>query len=118
MDNSPASSSTSGNSNDGHLIELLATQIDSDSIATVINYQKNSLARFEKTNEMLSNCCILSEKRLEKAKKEFAENRELILGVKADLESIFHRIRLFKQILAKKYPTIYNEVESLNKNEE
>lgn len=43
MDNSPASSSTSGNSNDGHLIELLATQIDSDSIATVINYQKNSL---------------------------------------------------------------------------
>lgn len=56
---------------------------------------------------MLSNCCSLTEKRLEKAKKDFAANKEMILQAKSDLESIFRRIRVFKQALANRYPETY-----------
>lgn len=65
------------------------------------------LIRFEKTNEMLANCCILSARRLEKAKKDLNINRQIILEMKSDLESIFRRIRLFKQIYISKYADIY-----------
>ncbi|VDN20755.1 unnamed protein product [Gongylonema pulchrum] len=63
--------------------------------------------RFEKTNEMLVNCCALSSRRLEKAKKELIFNRQLILEMKSDLESIFRRIRALKQNYISKYPQIY-----------
>lgn len=61
----------------------------------------------EKTNEMLTNCCGLSANRLEKARKDLVENRQLILEMKSDLESIFRRIRVFKQNYITKYADIY-----------
>lgn len=56
---------------------------------------------------MLSTCCSLAERRLEKARREFFTNKETILTAKSDLESIFHKIRGFKQILAQKYFDVY-----------
>lgn len=56
---------------------------------------------------MLSNCVSLTDKRLEKAKKDFAANKEMIIQAKTDLESIFRRIRIFKQALANRYPEAY-----------
>ena len=58
---------------------------------------------------MLGNCCILAEKRLEKAKKEFALNKEQILQAKQDLDFIFRKIFNLKKILAKEYPKEYEE---------
>lgn len=59
---------------------------------------------------MLLNCCALSGKRLEAAKKEMVEYRDMIIQMKADLESIFRRITIFKQRLATRYPKVYQEV--------
>lgn len=44
-------------------------------------------------------------------RKEMAAHKEMILQMKADLEFSFRRIRLFKNALATKYPTIYKEGE-------
>lgn len=95
-----------------HLVEALASQIDAENVATIISLQKKSLGRFEKTNEMLINCCALSGKCLEKAKKELLEHRDMIMQMKADLESIFRRITVFKQRLAARYPETYQYVEN------
>ncbi|VDM96961.1 unnamed protein product [Onchocerca ochengi] len=76
------------------------------------------LTQFEKTNEMLTNCCILSAQRLEKARKDLAENRQLILEMKSDLESIFRRIRVFKQNYITKYADVYKQFEQQYRDEE
>uniref|UniRef100_A0A915BEE0 KxDL domain-containing protein n=1 Tax=Parascaris univalens TaxID=6257 RepID=A0A915BEE0_PARUN len=110
-ENFGSSSSTDEGSGEEHLVESLVSQVDSDNIAAIIRLQKKSLIRFEKTNEMLSNCCILSAKRLERAKKELTENKELILQMKSDLESVFRRIRIFKQDLVALYPDICKQFE-------
>jgi hypothetical protein len=56
---------------------------------------------------MLTTCCTLTEKRLDKARKDFAANKEQIMQAKTDLDTIFLRIRNFKRILAKEYPEEY-----------
>jgi exonuclease VII small subunit len=65
------------------------------------------LERFEKTNEMLATCKNLTERRLEDAKKNFLASKELINQSKADLESVFQRLRKLKTILADNYPEIF-----------
>uniref|UniRef100_A0A2K6VKZ8 KxDL domain-containing protein n=1 Tax=Onchocerca volvulus TaxID=6282 RepID=A0A2K6VKZ8_ONCVO len=111
-------SSTSTDDNQGHLVEVLMSQVDDEAIATIIRLQKKSLTQFEKTNEMLTNCCILSAQRLEKARKDLAENRQLILEMKSDLESIFRRIRVFKQNYITKYADVYKQFEQQYRDEE
>ncbi|KAI1729481.1 kxDL motif-containing protein [Ditylenchus destructor] len=104
---SKTSSTEEGSYREENFIESLTSQVDEENIEDIIRCQKKSLERFEKTNEMLSTCCALTERRLESAKKQFAANRELILQTKADLESIFRRIRGFKQALSQRYPDVY-----------
>ncbi|KAI1721110.1 kxDL motif-containing protein [Ditylenchus destructor] len=104
---SKTSSTEEGSYREENFIESLTSQVDEENIEDIIRCQKKSLERFEKTNEMLSTCCALTERRLENAKKQFAANRELILQTKADLESIFRRIRGFKQALSQRYPDVY-----------
>lgn len=52
-----------------------------------------SLARFEKTNEMLGTCCALSNHRLESSKRELIWYTQMLGEMKKDLESIFRRIK-------------------------
>lgn len=85
-------------------------------IFALFSLNSHRLIRFEKTNEMLSNCCLLSAKRLERAKKELTENKELILQMKSDLESVFRRIRIFKQDLVALYPDICKQFGKLYSN--
>ncbi|VDK52822.1 unnamed protein product [Anisakis simplex] len=113
---SPSTDDGSGGSVESqqhHLVESLVTQIDPDTINRIIGLQKKSLIRFEKTNEMLSNCCILSAKRLEKAKKELNDSKDLIVQMKLDLESVFRRIRIFKKNLIVRYPEVSKQFEPL-----
>ena len=73
---------------------------------------------------MLTTCTELSRKRIEKAMKDAAGHKEIIMQVnrgylkrtikiyiqmKTDLELIFRKIRYFKSTLAAKYPQIYQQ---------
>ncbi|KAI6190674.1 KxDL domain-containing protein [Aphelenchoides bicaudatus] len=98
-----------GSFKEENFIESLTSQIDSDALEELIAIQKKSLERFEKTNEMLATCKNLTERRLEDAKKNFQTGKEIINSAKADLESVFQRLRNLKAILADKYPEIYVE---------
>lgn len=64
---------------------------------------------------MLINCTALGEKRLEKAKIDFANHKTLISDAKNDLDVIFKKIRNMKQILAKKFPDVYEPIASKHK---
>ncbi|CAD5230300.1 unnamed protein product [Bursaphelenchus xylophilus] len=99
-----------------NFVESLMTQVDEEAIMEVINVQKKSLERFEKTNEMLLTCRQLTEKRLEEVKKQFTQATQTIQQAKADLESVFRRLKAIKQVLAEKNPKIYaKQVEEAEK---
>uniref|UniRef100_A0A915IXY3 RNA 3'-terminal phosphate cyclase n=1 Tax=Romanomermis culicivorax TaxID=13658 RepID=A0A915IXY3_ROMCU len=74
-------------------VQNLTSQLDADQIDEIIGLQRESLFRFEKTNEMLANCCSLSAGRLALAKKEINFYCAMILEMKNDLDSIFRRLR-------------------------
>lgn len=66
------------------------------------------LQRFEKTNEMLTNCNQLSVNRLKTAGSEFKKHTALLVEMKKDLDYIFKRIRLVKSKLSQQYPQAFN----------
>ena len=51
------------------------------------------LSRYEKTNEMLINFNILSSGRFQTTQQTFVKHTELLSDMKADLDSVFKRIR-------------------------
>ena len=65
------------------------------------------LQRFEKTNEMLSNCNSLSATRLERALRDFRGHTQHINGLKKELDHVFKRIRSIKSKIALQYPEAY-----------
>ncbi|CAD5223915.1 unnamed protein product [Bursaphelenchus okinawaensis] len=92
-----------------NFVESLLTQVDEEAIMEVINIQKKSLERFEKTNEMLLTCRQLTEKRLEDVKKQFTQATQTIQQAKTDLESVFRRLKVIKAVLAEKHPGIFEK---------
>lgn len=68
------------------------------------------LQRFEKTNEMLSNCNSLSATRFALAQKEFKKHTALLVDMKKDLDNVFKRIRTIKTKLSNQYPAAFTGV--------
>lgn len=68
------------------------------------------LQRFEKTNEMLTNCNALSQNRLKNVTEDYKKNCKLLLEMKRDLEYIFKKIRTIKGKLETKYPDAFEQV--------
>lgn len=63
-----------------------------------------SLQRFEKTNEMLSNCNTLSVSRLKVAGQQFKNYKQLLTDIKKDLDYTFKKINVLKNKIQSHYP--------------
>lgn len=85
-------------------IQGLAGIVNQQDVEAMIRAQKQMLQRFEKTNEMLTNCNALSVNRLKTAGSEFKKHTQLLLDMKKDLDIIFKRIRVLKSKLSTQYP--------------
>ncbi|XKL60541.1 hypothetical protein PGB90_007598 [Kerria lacca] len=85
-------------------IQGLAGLIDQQDVESMIRAQKQILQRFEKTNEMLSNCNNLSVSRLKIAGQQFKNYKQLILDIKKDLDYTFKKINILKNKLQLQYP--------------
>lgn len=68
------------------------------------------LQRFEKTNEMLTNCNALSQTRLKNVTEDYKKNCKLLMDMKKDLDYIYRKIRTIKGKLETKYPTAFDQV--------
>ncbi|KAG7213267.1 hypothetical protein KM043_002567 [Ampulex compressa] len=90
-------------------IQGLAGIVDQQDVESMIRAQKQMLQRFEKTNEMLTNCNQLSVNRLKTAGVEFKKHTALLMEMKRDLDYIFKRIRIVKNKLSQQYPQAFNE---------
>ncbi|KYN43714.1 hypothetical protein ALC56_01976 [Trachymyrmex septentrionalis] len=90
-------------------VQGLAGIVDQQDVESMIRAQKQMLQRFEKTNEMLTNCNQLSVNRLKTAGTEFKKHTALLVEMKRDLDYIFKRIRLIKNKLSQQYPQAFNE---------
>nr|XP_027222591.1 kxDL motif-containing protein CG10681-like [Penaeus vannamei] len=100
-------------------VQGLAGQINQQDVEAIIRAQKQMLQRFEKTNEMLSNCNALSATRFALAQKEFKKHTALLVDMKKDLDNIFRRIRTIKTKLSNQYPSAFSAAqEAVFKEEE
>ncbi|XP_046739025.1 kxDL motif-containing protein CG10681 [Diprion similis] len=90
-------------------VQGLAGIVDQQDVESMIRAQKQMLQRFEKTNEMLTNCNQLSVNRLKTAGVEFKKHTALLAEMKRDLDHIFKRIRVVKTKLSQQYPQAFNE---------
>ncbi|KAF7270577.1 kxDL motif-containing protein CG10681 [Rhynchophorus ferrugineus] len=90
-------------------VQGLAGIVDQLDVETMIRAQKQMLQRFEKTNEMLTNCNALSASRLKTIGPEFKKHIQLLLEMKKDLDYIFKKIRAIKGKLSTQYPEAFTE---------
>ncbi|KAL1502177.1 hypothetical protein ABEB36_007359 [Hypothenemus hampei] len=90
-------------------IQGLAGIIDQQDVEAMIRAQKQMLQRFEKTNEMLTNCNALSASRLKTVGPEFKKHIHLLLEMKRDLDYVFKKIRSIKSKLSSQYPEEFTE---------
>ncbi|UYV64483.1 KXD1 [Cordylochernes scorpioides] len=92
------------------ITNLIIEQVKDEDVESIIKSQQHMLSRFEKTNEMLSNCNALSAIRLEAATREFRRHVQLLTDMKKDLDSVFRRIRIVKTKLSQQYPAAFSAV--------
>ncbi|XP_017773413.1 PREDICTED: kxDL motif-containing protein CG10681 [Nicrophorus vespilloides] len=90
-------------------IQGLAGIVDQQDVESMIRAQKQMLQRFEKTNEMLTNCNALSALRLKTVGPEFKKHTQMLLDMKKDLDYIFKKIRLIKGKLSNQHPQAFAE---------
>ncbi|XP_022913756.1 kxDL motif-containing protein CG10681 [Onthophagus taurus] len=90
-------------------IQGLAGIVDQQDVETMIRAQKQMLQRFEKTNEMLTNCNALSANRLKTVGPEFKKHSQTLHEMKKDLDYIFRKIRAIKSKLSTQYPDAFAE---------
>ncbi len=117
-------------------VQGLAGMVDQQDVEAMIRAQKKMLQRFEKTNEMLSNCNTLSSTRLERARRDFKAHTVMsvtnitlsfcrkrllntssfscrssrVLEMKKDLDSVLKRIAAVKQKIAAQNPDAFRGI--------
>ena len=81
----------------------------------LLTFFDDRLSRFEKTNEVLTNCNALASSRFEFVCKDFRTYRQQLSEMKKDLDYIHKTLRLIKGKLATKYPTEFGKAKNERK---
>lgn len=89
------------------LVQSLAGVVNQQDVESMVRAQKKMLQRFEKTNEMLSNCNTLSATRFERAQRDFKAHTAQILEMKKDLDVVLRRIHNLKTKMALQNPEAF-----------
>jgi len=98
------------------LVQGMAGMVNQADVESIVRAQKKMLQRFEKTNEMLSNCNGLSQTRLERATRDFKVHSQHLTQLKRDLDSVFKRIRVLKSKVAGQHPEAFAAVTTAAKD--
>lgn len=99
-------------------IQGLAGIVDQQDVESMIRAQKQMLQRFEKTNEMLTNCNNLCVTRLKTASAEFKKHTSLLVEMRKDLDNIFKRIQVLKTKTSSQYPEAFAAIPKPEKKSE
>lgn len=92
-------------------LESLTGIIKNKDVERIVESQRCMLARFEKTNEMLTTFNQLSNLRYQSSMNDFLKHNQVLFSLKRDLDFVFKKIRHLKGIIEKKYPdAIRNQV--------
>jgi len=92
------------------MVQGMAGMVDQADVEAIVRAQKKMLQRFEKTNEMLSNCNNLSRTRMERATRDFKAHSQHLVQLKRDLDAVFKRIRALRAKVAAQHPEAYAAV--------
>ncbi|XP_074602775.1 kxDL motif-containing protein 1 [Brevipalpus obovatus] len=92
------------------LSHLILNLIDPNDVVAIVDSQRNMLARYEKTNEMLVNCIALATNRFEFAQRSIKQGTQKLNEMRKDLDYIFKRTRIIKSKIAAQYPQAYQIV--------
>ncbi|XP_054275335.1 kxDL motif-containing protein CG10681 [Macrosteles quadrilineatus] len=95
-------------------VQGLAGIVDQQDVEAMIRAQKQMLQRFEKTNEMLSNCNALSMNRFKVASTELKKHTQLLVEMRKDLDTVFKHIRIIKGKLSSQYPQAFTAPKKTN----
>ncbi|XP_050434561.1 kxDL motif-containing protein CG10681 [Adelges cooleyi] len=92
-------------------IQGIAGIVNQDDVESMIVAQKEMLQRFEKTNEMLSNCNSLASSRLKTTSQEFKKHTQVLNDLRKDLDNTFKRITNIKTKLIAQYPDFQKSIQ-------
>ncbi|XP_078054619.1 kxDL motif-containing protein 1 [Mustelus asterias] len=96
----------------GVFCSRMLSMVNREDVNAIVQAQRHMLDRFEKTNEMLLNFNNLSSVRLNQMTERYQHHTRALVEMKKDLDSIFRRIRILKDKLAKQHPEAFNSIYS------
>ncbi|XP_050543835.1 kxDL motif-containing protein CG10681 [Daktulosphaira vitifoliae] len=99
-------------------IQGIAGIVNQEDVESMIIAQKEMLQRFEKTNEMLTNCNSLSMSHLKTTSAELKKHTQMLNDLRKDLDGTFKRISNIKSKLKLQYPDIQKSIQEEKAKEE
>ncbi|CAI6361407.1 unnamed protein product [Macrosiphum euphorbiae] len=91
-------------------IQGIAGIVNQEDVESMIIAQKEMLQRFEKTNEMLTNCNLLSMSHLKTTSQDLKKHTQMLAELRKDLDSTFKRIATFRSKIKVQHPDLQKSI--------
>jgi len=90
--------------------QRMETMINKEDVQSILDKQKETLTKFEKTNAKFGRFNDLSAARFLHLNQQLRNHTKMLLDMKKDLDSVFRRIRTVKAKLAKQYGPAFHAI--------
>ncbi|NP_001280369.1 kxDL motif-containing protein CG10681 [Acyrthosiphon pisum] len=91
-------------------IQGIAGIVNQEDVESMIIAQKEMLQRFEKTNEMLTNCNSLSMSHLKTTSQDLKKHTQMLAELRKDLDSTFKRIATIRSKIKVQHPDLQKSI--------